>query len=135
MTSRFALALLLTCLSAGDAKAGDAQRFGALEGLKPEMPFADIRRRILRAGWHPYRGNGTRNLARCEDRPEVCRTYPEAQGCWRDADETFCGFEYLDTRRRPARLSDEILRMRVRVGPGGRLFYHDQNTTSFAGPG
>lgn len=135
MPRRLALASFLMVIATFGAEASDARRFAASEGLRAGMPFAEARRRLLRGGWHPYRGHGSTALSRCEDRPAICRAYPEAGGCWREAGVTFCSFEYLDTRRRPARLSDEVQRLQVRIGSDGRPLYESHHTTSFGGHG
>ena len=126
MPRRLALACLVLLAATFGAEAGNRRRAEASDGLKAGMPLAEARRRLLRGGWHPYADG--RNPARCAERPDICRAYPEGG-------TVLCSFEYLDTRRRRPRLDDEVLRMQVRIGPCGRPIYDSHRTTSYGGHG
>lgn len=119
----------------GERLRADAVRFAALEGLKPGLRFPRARHRLLRAGWHPYRERSSRSSSACDGARWVCRRHREASGCWTESGKTICSMVYLETARRPPRLDDEILRLRVRVTPDGRLLYESHQTASFGGHG
>lgn len=74
------------------ARAEDAR--GAVAGLKKDRPYAEMRQKLLNAGWFAAPQDPAQFAdQRCGARAEICDAYPETEAC-SGTGMGFCAFRF-----------------------------------------
>ena len=114
----------------------ETRRRAALDTLRPGMAYAEIRRRLERAGWRPYWNPVRPEITRCQVHRRICLDHPETQACWREENDVRCSFEFVGTGRAKPRHEADAVSIEMRIGRAGRLIYDRHHEPQpFGGPG
>lgn len=133
---RAMLMLVLSALQTHTAAADDGtvrRMYAAAEALTPGMAYADVREKMLGAGWRVFEQSpGAPH--KCSVWQEICDRYPETSVCWTDG-ETLCQLEFRDTDRLPAELWDDVLTIVVKAEKDGLPVFKSQHIAALGGNG